>query len=41
MPIDKYEEQDHNRMAIAASFLCTNQNETQVLRGNFAGVILS
>ncbi|MBX9976010.1 MaoC family dehydratase N-terminal domain-containing protein [Cytobacillus firmus] len=38
--IDKYEEQDQNRMAIAASFLCTNQNEKQVLRGNFAGVIL-
>lgn len=39
--IDKYEEQDRNRMAIAAAFLCTNQNEKQVLRGNFAGVILS
>lgn len=39
--IDRYEEQDHNRMAIAASFLCTNQNKKQVLRGNFAGVILS
>ncbi|MBY6051657.1 enoyl-CoA hydratase [Cytobacillus firmus] len=39
--IDKYEEQDYNRMAIAASFLCTNQNKKQVLRGNFAGVILS
>ncbi|MDM5227357.1 hotdog domain-containing protein [Cytobacillus sp. NJ13] len=39
--IDKYEEQDRNRMAIDASFLCTNQNEKQVLRGNFAGVILS
>ncbi|RBP89946.1 acyl dehydratase [Cytobacillus firmus] len=39
--IDKYEEQDRNRMAIAATFLCTNQNEKQVLRGNFAGVILS
>ncbi|WP_264740587.1 hotdog domain-containing protein [Cytobacillus firmus] len=39
--IDKYEEQDHDRMAIAASFLCKNQNEKQVLRGNFAGVILS
>lgn len=39
--IVKYEEKDHNRMAIAASFLCTNQNKKQVLRGNFAGVILS
>ena len=39
--IDKYEEQDYNRRAIAASFLCTNQNKKQVLRGNFAGVILS
>ncbi|PAE24972.1 MaoC family dehydratase N-terminal domain-containing protein [Bacillus sp. 7894-2] len=39
--IDRYEEKDQNRMAIAASFLCTNQNEKQVLKGNFAGVILS
>ncbi|KML41819.1 MaoC/PaaZ C-terminal domain-containing protein [Cytobacillus firmus] len=39
--IGRYEEKDHNRMAIAASFLCTNQNKKQVLRGNFAGVILS
>lgn len=39
--IDRYEEKNHNRMAIAASFLCTNQNEKQVLKGNFAGVIVS
>jgi 3-hydroxybutyryl-CoA dehydratase len=37
--IEKYEKQD-NRKAIVASFLCTNQNEKQVLSGDFAGVIL-
>lgn len=39
--IEKYEKQDdYHRMSIVASFLCTNQNERQVLRGNFTGVIL-
>ncbi len=38
--IEKYEKQDNNRISIMASFLCTNQYEKQVLRGNFAGVIL-
>ncbi|WP_404332403.1 enoyl-CoA hydratase [Mesobacillus maritimus] len=38
--IEKYEKTDKNRTAIMATFLCTNQNEKQVLRGNFAGVIL-
>ena len=38
--IEKYEKQDNNRISIVASFLCTNQNEKHVLRGNFAGVIL-
>ncbi len=38
--IEKYEKQDNNRKAIVATFLCTNQNEKQVLSGNFAGVIL-
>ena len=38
--IEKYEKQDNNRISIVASFLCTNQNEKQVLRGNFAGLIL-
>lgn len=38
--IEKYEKQDNNRISIVASFLCTNQNQKQVLRGNFAGVIL-
>ncbi|MEI4770791.1 enoyl-CoA hydratase [Psychrobacillus sp. FJAT-51614] len=37
--IDQFEKQD-NRTGIAASFLCKNQNEKEVLRGNFAGVIL-
>ncbi|SDM87414.1 hypothetical protein SAMN05443253_106128 [Bacillus sp. OK048] len=35
--IEKYEKQDNNRISIVASFLCTNQNEKQVLSGNFAG----
>jgi 3-hydroxybutyryl-CoA dehydratase len=38
--IEKFEKQANNRTSIVASFLCTNQNEKQVLRGNFAGVIL-
>ncbi|PWA12451.1 enoyl-CoA hydratase [Pueribacillus theae] len=38
--IEKFEKQDNNRISISASFLCTNQNEKRVLRGNFAGVIL-
>ncbi|WP_067727406.1 hotdog domain-containing protein [Oceanobacillus damuensis] len=38
--IDQYEEQDKNRIAISASFQCTNQKNKLVLGGNFAGVIL-
>jgi 3-hydroxybutyryl-CoA dehydratase len=38
--IEKFEKQDNNRISISASFLCTNKNEKQVLRGNFSGVIL-
>lgn len=39
--IDKLEKQEYkNRLSIFASFLCTNQNEKQVLKGTFAGVIL-
>lgn len=38
--IEKYEP-EKNRMAIAASFHCINQIEKEVLKGNFAGVILS
>ena len=38
--IEKYEKQENNRKAIVASFLCRNQNEKQVLSGDFAGVIL-
>jgi 3-hydroxybutyryl-CoA dehydratase len=37
--IEKFEKQD-NRISILASFLCTNQNEKQVLKGSFEGVIL-
>ena len=38
--IEKYEKQDNNRISIVASFQCANQNEKQVLNGNFTGVIL-
>jgi 3-hydroxybutyryl-CoA dehydratase len=38
--IEKYERTDNKRTAIMATFLCTNQDEKQVLRGSFAGVIL-
>jgi 3-hydroxybutyryl-CoA dehydratase len=39
--IEELKPKDNNRTSIMATFLCTNQNEKQVLRGNFAGVILS
>ena len=38
--IEKYERQDNNRTAIIASFSCNNQNEKEVLKGDFSGVIL-
>ncbi|WP_423798332.1 FAS1-like dehydratase domain-containing protein [Neobacillus sp. SAB-20_R2A] len=38
--IEQFEKQDNNRTAIMATFLCTNQNEKEVLKGNFAGVII-
>src|SRR5699024_970067 len=38
--IEKYEKQKKNRMSILATFICTNQDEKEVLRGNFSGVIL-
>ncbi len=38
--IEKYERQENNRTAIIASFLCKNQNEKEVLKGDFSGVIL-
>ena len=38
--IEKYEWQENNRTSITASFLCKNQNEIEVLKGNFSGVIL-
>jgi acyl dehydratase len=38
--IEQFEMQDNNRMSIVADFLCTNQDEKLVLRGNLAGVIL-
>ena len=38
--IEKYEMHVNNRTAIIASFLCKNQNEKEVLKGNFSGVIL-
>ena len=38
--IEKYERQENNRIAIIASFVCKNQNEKEVLKGDFSGVIL-
>ena len=38
--IEKYERTENNRTAIAASFICENQMEKVVLRGDFSGVIL-
>jgi len=37
--IEQFEEQD-NRTQITSSFICTNQNKKEVMRGSFAGVIL-
>ncbi|OHR65730.1 enoyl-CoA hydratase [Bacillus sp. HMSC76G11] len=37
--IEQFNKQD-NRTHITASFVCENQNEKEVLRGNFSGVIL-
>jgi acyl dehydratase len=37
--IKRLEKQD-NRTHITATFLCKNQNEKEVLRGDFSGVIL-
>ncbi|WP_079527830.1 enoyl-CoA hydratase [Halobacillus hunanensis] len=38
--IEKLEKRNDQKTSIMASFLCTNQNEKQVLRGDFAGVIV-
>ncbi|QUG42450.1 MaoC family dehydratase [Psychrobacillus sp. INOP01] len=37
--IEQFEKQD-NRTRITASFICFNQQEKEVLRGSFTGVIL-
>lgn len=38
--IEKYEKQENNRTAILATFLCKNQHQKEVLKGDFSGVIL-
>ena len=38
--IEKYARQENNRTAITASVSCENQNEKEVLKGDFSGVIL-
>ncbi len=38
--IEKYERQENNRTGIIATFVCKNQNEKEVLTGDFKGVIL-
>ncbi|GED71676.1 hypothetical protein BRE01_53780 [Brevibacillus reuszeri] len=37
--IEEFEKQE-NRTTIRASFVCINQNQKEVLTGNFSGVIL-
>src|SRR5690625_5597905 len=38
--IEKYEKQKKNRMSILETFICKNQYEKNVMRGNILGVIL-
>ncbi|WP_188456029.1 FAS1-like dehydratase domain-containing protein [Virgibacillus oceani] len=38
--IEKYETQENNRTAIAATFLCKNQNGKEIVKGDFSEVIL-
>lgn len=38
--IEQYERRENNRTAITTSFLCKNQHEKEVLKGNFSGIIL-
>ncbi|WP_066253043.1 hotdog domain-containing protein [Neobacillus drentensis] len=38
--IEEFERKENNRTAIKASFLCKNQNEKEVLKGGFSGIIL-
>lgn len=38
--IENFEKNEKNRTAIMATFLCKNQNEKAVLKGDFSGVIL-
>lgn len=39
--IEQYEKKENNRIAITASFRCKNQQDKEVLTGEFSGVILS
>lgn len=38
--IEQYEKQENKRIAIIASFRCRNQEDKEVLLGEFSGVIL-
>lgn len=38
--IEKYKRTENKRTAISASFICENQEEKEVLKGSFSGVIL-
>ncbi|QQK79987.1 MaoC family dehydratase N-terminal domain-containing protein [Salicibibacter cibi] len=38
--IDELKQKENGRTSISASFVCFNQDETKVLTGTFAGVIL-
>lgn len=38
--VEQYEPAEKNRIAISTTFSCINQHSKEVLKGNFAGVIL-
>lgn len=38
--IERYEKIEKNRTAITTSFICTNQHNKEVVKGEFTGVIL-
>lgn len=37
--VEELEKKNNNRTSIFTTFVCTNQNEKEVLKGNFAGII--
>lgn len=37
--IEKFEKKENNRTTISTTFSCKNQNEKEVLKGDFSGII--